>query len=126
MGAPPAAASGPLGWLHSGCQSDSNEEQSLMVSILVANETAGISVACVTRHPTVTLLDLPLGLWFRHGAMRLDLGADQVSLNRKPRNLARLWRWRCAPQERNRHSTVTLLARLRGLSTSVPLAQAVW
>ena len=31
----------------------------------------------------------------------------------KPRNLARLQRWRCAPQVG--HSTVTDLARLRGL-----------
>ena len=29
-------------------------------------------------------------------------------------------------QEHINHSTVTLLARLRGLSTSVPRAQAVW
>lgn len=37
--------------------------------------------------------------------------------------------WRCRPRcssNSHHHSTVTLLARLRGLSTSVPSAQAVW
>ena len=44
----------------------------------------------------------------------------------KPRNPARLRRRRLAPQKHHRHSTVTLLARFLGLSTSVPRATAVW
>ncbi len=50
----------------------------------------------------------------------------QVSLHRKPSNPARLRRRHFVPQQHARHSTVTLLARLLGLSTSVPRAQAVW
>jgi ABC-type oligopeptide transport system ATPase subunit len=77
------------------------------------------------RHSTVTDLARFLGLCLRP-ALRALTSRRVVSLRRKPRNPARLRRLRPAPQERARHSTVTLLARLRGLSTSVPRAQAVW
>ena len=76
-------------------------------------------------HSTVTDLARLRGLWFRP-ALRALTWLRQVSLHRKPSNLARLRRWRCAPPARNRHSTVTLLAKFLGLSTSVPRAHAVW
>ncbi len=67
----------------------------------------------------------PRGLCLRPGLRPLT-SLREVSLRRTPSNLAHLRRRRCAPQERDRHSTVTLLARFLGLSTSVPRAQAVW
>ncbi len=68
--------------------------------------------------------------------MSTPAGAGQIlTLRSSPSSALQLRGYICrqsqfrrtsAPQERPGHSTVTLLARLRGLSTSVPRAQAVW
>lgn len=74
--------------------------------------------------------------WMRGGAVRGPVDAIDLSLaagcrklrrlgaNLAPRNWASQARDR-APSHVPGHSTVTLLARLRGLSTSVPRATAV-
>ena len=76
-------------------------------------------------YSTVTDLARLRGLWLRP-ALRALTWLRQVSLRRKPHHLTRLRRaGRCAAREVG-HSPVTDFAKLRGLSTSVPRAQAVW
>jgi hypothetical protein len=94
---------------------------------LVALALAGrldLLPALFACYSTVTDFARFLGLWLRP-ALRALTSLREVSLRRKPRSLARLRRRGFAAQARARHSTVTLLARLRGLSTSVPRAHAV-
>lgn len=86
------------------------------------------SLRAVKRAPVIRRSRSSPGSWVcGYGrAWRPFTSLRDVSLRRKPRPLARLRRRRCAAQASPGHSTVTDLARLRGLSTSVPLAQAVW
>jgi hypothetical protein len=81
--------------------------------------------ACLpANYSTVTLFARLRGLWLRP-ALRALTSLGEVSLRRKPRNSRASGAGAFAPQGRDRHSTVTLLARFLGLSTSVPLATAV-
>jgi hypothetical protein len=81
----------------------------------------------LSQHVTPPSRSWPQGrLVAAAGAPRLHIGCADVSLRRKPKNLLRLRRRaQRAAQPVPVYSTVTLLARFLGLSTSVPRAQAV-
>ena len=64
----------------------------------------------------------------RHGVgtARVDAGAFAFEVTELPATLCRTCHYEDGAAVAEVHSTVTLLARLRGLSTSVPRASATW
>ena len=93
--------------------------------IIAARLVAPYRLQGKSGHSTVTDLARLRGLCLRP-ALRALTSLREVSLDASHAIARACGADAYAPQVRDGHSTVTDLARLRGLSTSVPRAQAVW